>query len=56
MEYKTLKPNSHFFSSWLDDFFTAYYRRRPVNATFIGMHDTDHQLPDFSEKGVCRNS
>jgi uncharacterized protein (DUF885 family) len=40
------------FSSWLDDFFTAYYRRRPVNATFIGKHDLDHQLPDFSEKGV----
>jgi hypothetical protein len=36
----------------LDDFFTAYYRRRPVNATFIGRHELDHQLPDFSVKGV----
>ena len=44
--------NSSTFSNWLDDFFTAYYRRRPVNATFIGMHDLDHQLPDFSEKGI----
>ncbi len=48
-----LKTNSLFFSGWLDDFFTAYYRRRPVTATFIGMHDLDHQLPDFSENGVA---
>ena len=39
-------------SNWLDTFFTAYYNRRPVNATFIGMHEMDHQLPDFSEKGA----
>ncbi len=48
-----MKTNSSAFSSWLDDFFTAYYRRRPVSATFIGMHDLDHQLPDFSEKGAA---
>ena len=41
------------FSSWLDDFFSAYYRRRPVNATFVGLHGLDHHLPDFSEKGVA---
>ncbi len=41
------------FSAWLDDFFAAYYRRRPVNATFIGVHDHDDALPDFSPHGVA---
>jgi Bacterial protein of unknown function (DUF885) len=36
---------------WLDEFFAAYYRRRPVNATFIGVHDFDDQLPDLSARG-----
>jgi len=40
------------FTAWLDDFFAAYYRRRPVNATFIGMHDRDDRLPDLSESGM----
>lgn len=40
------------FTAWLDDFFASYYRHRPVNATFIGVHDHDHRLPDFSENGV----
>jgi uncharacterized protein (DUF885 family) len=48
-----LTNNSSAFSNWLDDFFAAYYNRRPVNATFIGMHEKDHFLPDFSEKGVA---
>jgi uncharacterized protein (DUF885 family) len=52
LESKIVKENSSTFSSWLDDFFSAYYHRRPVNATFIGMHALDHRLPDFSEKGV----
>ncbi|MGW8268181.1 MAG: DUF885 family protein [Longimicrobiales bacterium] len=38
--------------SWLDRFFRSYYAHRPVNATFIGVHDTDAQLPDFSENGA----
>lgn len=38
--------------AWLDDFFAAYYRRRPVNATFIGVHDHDDRLPDFTPAGV----
>lgn len=38
--------------AWLDLFFAAYYRHRPVNATFIGMHDYDDRLPDFSPAGV----
>jgi uncharacterized protein (DUF885 family) len=40
------------FKTWMDDFFTSYYRNRPVNATFIGIHTFDHLLPDFSESGA----
>ena len=40
------------FAAWLDDFFDAYYRRRPVNATFIGIHDYDDKLPDYSSQGA----
>ena len=39
-------------TTWLDDFFGAYYRRRPVNATFIGVHEYDDRLPDLSAQGV----
>lgn len=37
---------------WLDRFFESYYARRPVNATFIGVHAHDHALPDWSENGA----
>jgi hypothetical protein len=40
------------FTAWLDDFFVSYYRRRPVSATFVGVHDYDERLPDFSEQGI----
>ncbi len=40
------------FSGWLDDFFRAYYDRRPVNATFAGLHELDRRLPDYSEKAA----
>lgn len=40
-------------NDWLDDFFESYYRFRPVNATFIGVHDFDHLLPDYSENGCA---
>jgi hypothetical protein len=36
----------------LDDFFDHFYRRRPVTATFTGIHDHDHALPDFSPEAV----
>jgi uncharacterized protein (DUF885 family) len=39
-------------TAWLNDFFTAYYRHRPVNATFIGVHEYDDRLPDYSEHGA----
>jgi len=40
-------------SAWLDDFFASYFRHRPVSATFIGMHDYDDQLPDYSAAAVA---
>lgn len=41
------------FTAWLADFFAEYYRHRPVNATFIGIHDYDDRLPDYSAAGVA---
>lgn len=41
------------FTSWLDAFFASYYRHRPVNATFVGVHDYDDRLPDYSEQGIA---
>ncbi len=38
-------------TDWLNRFFSSYYAHRPVNATFIGLHDWDDRLPDFSEHG-----
>ena len=40
-------------TSALDDFFSSYYRRRPVNASFAGIHDHDDRLPDFGDAGVA---
>jgi uncharacterized protein (DUF885 family) len=40
------------FTAWLNDFFDDYFRHRPVNATFIGVHDYDDRLPDYSEHGA----
>jgi hypothetical protein len=37
----------------LDRFFDAYYRRRPVTATFTGVHEYDDRLPDWSEEGLA---
>jgi len=47
-----MKPDRLEHSSWMDAFFASYYEHRPVNATFIGMHDMDGRLPDFSEQGL----
>ncbi len=46
-------PSTREFDRWLDSFFDSYYRRRPVNATFIGVHDYDASLPDYSESGLA---
>ena len=40
-------------SSALDQFFEHYYRRRPVNATFTGVHTYDATLPDWSLAGLA---
>jgi uncharacterized protein (DUF885 family) len=37
------------FREWLDRFFDSHYRRHPVDATFIGHHEHDCRLPDFSD-------
>ena len=39
-------------SGALDRFFDHYYRARPVNATFTGVHDYDDALPDWSVEGL----
>ena len=39
-------------SDVLDRFFEHYYKRRPVNATFTGVHTYDEFLPDWSEQGL----
>jgi hypothetical protein len=39
-------------TDWLNRFFASYYTHRPVNATFIGLHDWDDRLPDYSEHGA----
>jgi uncharacterized protein DUF885 len=36
----------------LDAFFAWFYRTFPVSATFIGVHEYDHRLPDFSDHGL----
>ncbi len=40
-------------STSLDGFFEHYFRRRPVNATFTGVHDYDTLLPDWSRAGLA---
>jgi hypothetical protein len=37
----------------LERFFDSYYRLRPVNATFTGVHGFDHRLPDWSPDGLA---
>ena len=37
----------------LDRFFEAFYRRRPVTATFTGLHEHDRRLPDWSLAGLA---
>jgi hypothetical protein len=35
-----------------DRFFASFYAARPVTATFTGVHDFDHALPDWSPEGL----
>jgi uncharacterized protein (DUF885 family) len=45
---------AHPFDAWLDDFLATFLRQNPVDATFIGMHDHDHALPDCSPDGIAK--
>ena len=36
----------------LDVFFDGWYRQQPVTATFTGIHEHDHLLPDFSPEAL----
>ena len=40
-------------AAMLDRFFEAFYRRRPVTATFTGRHEHDRRLPDWSLAGLA---
>ncbi len=44
----------HALDALLDRFFVHYYLRRPVSATFTGVHAYDHALPDWSEHGLTQ--
>src|SRR5262245_24830011 len=46
-----LKPDTTYLM--LDRFFERYYRLRPVTATFTGIHQHDHRLPDWSVDGLA---
>jgi hypothetical protein len=37
----------------LTAFLESYYRLRPVTATFTGIHEHDHRLPDWSPDGLA---
>lgn len=38
----------------LDKFFESFYRLHPVDATFVGVHDHDTELPDWTPSGLAR--
>ncbi|NOZ74890.1 MAG: DUF885 domain-containing protein [FCB group bacterium] len=46
----TVEP--HRFQKFQNLFLTQYYKDNPVNATWIGIHDYDDQLPDFRPQAV----
>jgi hypothetical protein len=39
--------------AWVDEFIAWFLRRHPVDATFIGDHRHDGELPDFSASAVA---
>lgn len=40
------------FDAWSRDALAAHLRRHPVDATFVGLSDFDHRLPDVSPSGL----
>ena len=47
-----VKPRETNGDAELARFFAHYYARRPVQATFTGVHDYDARLPDWSPEGL----
>ena len=46
----TNPENGPAFDQWFAGFLDDYLMRRPVSATFLGAHEYDHALPDFSKE------
>lgn len=42
--------NGRAFDRWFEAFLDDYLQRRPVSATFLGAHQYDHELPDYSRE------
>src|SRR5580704_14590087 len=40
------------YESLAQTYYTTYFKLNPLNATFVGVHDYDAQLGDFSAAGV----
>lgn len=51
-----MKGKDRRFELWLDDFFAHVFSRRPVDATFAGLHEYNGKLPDFSEEGQAETN
>jgi uncharacterized protein (DUF885 family) len=47
-----MDTQAKYFDRALDHFLRFFYAHHPVDATFIGVHDYDDKLPDFSPSGV----
>lgn len=39
--------------AWMDEFFATLFTHRPIDATFVGVHEHDAAMPDFSAAGVA---
>ncbi|PKL27620.1 MAG: hypothetical protein CVV46_10660 [Spirochaetae bacterium HGW-Spirochaetae-2] len=46
-----MMPSEPNFDRWMDDFFRHLFSRRPVDATFAGLHAYNGQLSDVSREG-----
>lgn len=51
MTDETNPENSQAFDAWFDIFLDDYLKCRPVSATFMGAHQYDGNLPDYSPEG-----
>ena len=51
-----LEKQHQTFECWLDKFFDFYFLTFPVNASFIGKHEYDGRMPDFSKNGLDKTA